>query len=101
MTVRNIIGNRRPMLLFFIILTALGLPASGVLASKLGAHGRAPLPTSTSSAASSSSAPATGAHAPYTQDAFVTLVPSQVAGNCPAPSNGGTVLVGCRFVLEM
>src|SRR5438045_3083999 len=33
-------------------------------------------------------------------DAYMELVPG-AAGNCSAPSNGGTTMVGCRFALEL
>ena len=39
--------------------------------------------------------------APLVADAFLTLAPSTTAGNCPAPTNGGTTQVGCRFVLDL
>src|SRR4051794_26328849 len=35
-------------------------------------------------------------------DAYAYLTPdTDVVGNCPAPVNGGTVQVGCRFVLDL
>ncbi len=37
---------------------------------------------------------------PSSGDAFVALQPGS-AGNCSAPANGGTVQVGCRFVLDL
>jgi hypothetical protein len=37
---------------------------------------------------------------PSSGDAFLSLQPGS-AGNCSAPANGGTVQVGCRFVLDM
>src|SRR5205085_9791570 len=37
---------------------------------------------------------------PSSGDAFLALQPGS-AGNCNAPANGGTVQVGCRFVLDM
>jgi hypothetical protein len=40
------------------------------------------------------------ANAPVTTDAFALLQPG-AAGNCAAPPNGGTVMVGCRFVLNL
>src|SRR5207248_4280247 len=37
---------------------------------------------------------------PLPSDAYMELVPG-APGNCPAPPNGGTTQVGCRFVLDM
>src|SRR5205814_1044512 len=34
-------------------------------------------------------------------DAYHFLAPSSTLGNCPAPTNGGTTAVGCRFVLDL
>src|SRR4051812_36758534 len=40
--------------------------------------------------------------APQTLNGFVFLQPDTVTlGNCPAPANGGTTQVGCRFVLDL
>lgn len=39
--------------------------------------------------------------APATVDAFMLLQPSTTAGTCGAPPNGGTVQVGCTFVLDL
>src|SRR5437667_6451998 len=33
-------------------------------------------------------------------DAYLELVPG-ASGNCAAPANGGTTMVGCRFALDM
>src|SRR5438874_1848648 len=42
------------------------------------------------------------ASSPNVLDAFITLVPDTVTlGTCPAPANGGTTQVGCRFVLDL
>ncbi len=38
---------------------------------------------------------------PQAVDASIFLTPSTTLGNCPAPPNGGTTTVGCRFVLDM
>src|SRR5207253_653333 len=35
-----------------------------------------------------------------TVNAFLRLQPG-ASGNCPAPANGGTTTVGCRFVLDL
>src|SRR6185503_8316665 len=37
---------------------------------------------------------------PSSGNAFLSLQPGS-GGNCPAPPNGGTLQVGCRFVLDM
>ena len=37
---------------------------------------------------------------PRTQDAYLFIAPG-AAGNCPAPTNGGTTDLGCRFVLDL
>jgi hypothetical protein len=37
---------------------------------------------------------------PSNGDAFMALQPG-IAGNCNAPANGGTVQLGCRFVLDL
>src|SRR5205085_5347667 len=37
---------------------------------------------------------------PSSGDAFVSLQPG-ISGNCSAPATGGTVQLGCRFVLDM
>ncbi len=71
------------MLLSFIVLTALIIPAGVTMASRL------------------SGVPSNGGHTPYTADALLRLIPSQVPGSCAAPPNGGTVNVGCRFVLDL
>src|SRR4051812_7993013 len=39
--------------------------------------------------------------APETQDAFMLLQPGTTAGTCAAPANGGSVNVGCTFVLDL
>src|SRR5438552_3192241 len=37
-----------------------------------------------------------------TLDGFIFMVPDTVTlGTCPAPANGGTTQVGCRFVLDL
>jgi hypothetical protein len=38
---------------------------------------------------------------PDTNDAYLFLRPSATSGSCPAPENGGTTSVGCRFVFDL
>ncbi len=91
--------------LFLLTLPALlilaALAATGTSANKLTGASQInsdPLPGTTQDVEPVSVAP----HAPYaTTDAFLFLTPGSTAGSCPAPPNGGSVAVNCRFVLDM
>src|SRR5438270_2067730 len=82
-------GNWRRAVLLAALVVGVGLFAGGVSAGSAdGTHHQAVAKEKPD--------------APQTLNAFIFLQPDTVTlGNCPAPANGGTTQVGCRFVLDM
>src|SRR5690242_16430393 len=90
------------LVLFLIVVAA--LVCAGALAGTDGQAAARPLGAGAAAHSSSLTAPGKRADTarPETADAYLQLVPENGGpGSCTPPTNGGSVAVGCTFVLDL